>query len=541
LLGLAVLFVLLIAGVNVANLLLARSSRRATEVAVRTALGASRSRIFQQLLIESLLLAAAGGVLGVVIASWGTGAALSVLPETLLPRAAEIRIDARVLMFTIVASAMAGILFGLVPALQASRIDQQAVLRERGPRGTAGRHRTQGVFVVVEVALALVLLAGAGLMTRSLASVLRVDPGFNADHLLVARIAFPVSNAQPDHVLALWRRMSDTFGAMPGIQAVSISAGSVPMTADFSALPFWVDSEAKPATQADMKWALNFVVEPDYLKVTGIPLKRGRFLAPRDNEHTPMVIVIDEQFARRHFGDQDPIGRRISFDILNVTAEIVGIVGHVRQFGLDENAASPYQAQCYLSVFQIPDRVLPLAVRDIAVMFRTIEAPLTQVPRIRKALEQIDGQAVLYRERAMDRIIAESLTTRRFSMLALGIFAALALVLACVGIYGVISHVVGERTHEIAIRVALGARQWDVLRMVLQDGARMTMIGVVFGVGATVVLSRFMTSLLFGVTAHDPVTLAGVVSLLLFVAFAACYVPARRAVRVDPMVALRNE
>jgi predicted permease len=537
----AVLFVLLIAGANVANLLLARASRREAEVAIRSALGASRSRIVRQFLTESVLLALAGGVLGSLTAFWGTKAALAALPAIWLPRTEEIRVDERVLLFTTLASVVAGVLFGLVPALKASRFDLHAALRERGPRSSGAQHRTQGVFVIVEIALALVLLVGAGLMIRSLTTVLSIDPGFNSDNLLVSRVSFPVSNTRPDHVLAVWRQMSQKFETIPGIQAASLSASSVPMTGDFSGLPFWLDGQAKPSTPAEMKWALSYVVEANYLKVMGIPLERGRFLTLQDNEHSSPVIVIDHQFARRHFGDQDPIGRRINVDILNFTAEIVGVVGHVRQWGLDENAASPYQAQCYLSVFQIPARLLPLAARDIAMVVRTADAPLAQVGPIRRALEQINSQLVLYREQAMDGVMSERLATRRFSMIVLGIFAALALLMACVGIYGVMSHLVGERTHEIAIRLALGAERRDVLRMVLWGGARMTLTGVAIGLGAALGLTRLMTSMLFGVSAHDPVTVAGVVSLLTFVAFAACYVPARRATRVDPMVALRND
>ena len=224
-----------------------------------------------------------------------------------------------------------------------------------------------------------------------------------------------------------------------------------------------------------------------------------------------------------------------------MTAEIVGVVGHVRQWGLDESAASSYQAQCYLSTFQLPDHVMPLAARDITVVFRTADAPLAQVGPIRRALEQIDGQLVMYREQAMEGVISDSLATRRFSMIVLGIFAALALLMACVGIYGVMSHLVGERTHEIAIRLALGAERRDVLRMVLRDGAKMALAGVAIGLGTALGLTRLMTSMLFGITAHDPVTVAGVVSLLTVVAFAACYIPAWRATRVDPMVALRND
>jgi predicted permease len=536
----AVLFVFLIAGVNVANLLLARSSRRAAEVAMRTALGASRSRIVRQFLTESLLLALAGGVLGSLMARWGTQAVLTLAPTALLPRAEEIRVDERVLLFTMIASVLAGVLFGLVPALQASRLDQHAALRGRGLQWTA-KHRTQGALVVMEIALALVLLVGAGLMIRSLTVLLGVDPGFNADHLLVARASFPVSSVSPGQVLAGWRQMSQKFETIPGLQAASLSVSSVPMTSDFSTLPFWLDGEAKPSIPAEMKWALSYIVEPSYLKLMGIPLQRGRFLTSEDNEHSSPAIVIDDQFARRYFGDRDPVGRRINIDILNTAAEIVGVVGHVRQWGLDENAASPYLAQCYLSVFQIPDRFLSFAAKDIAMVFRTADAPLTQVGAIRRALEEINPQSVLYREQAMDGLIGERLATRRFSMLVLGVFAALALLMACVGIYGVVSHLVGERTHEIAVRVALGAERWDVVRMVLWNGTKMALAGVAIGLGLALGLTRLMASMLFGISAHDPVAVGGVVSLLTFVALAASYIPARRAARVHPMVALRNE
>ena len=282
-------------------------------------------------------------------------------------------------------------------------------------------------------------------------------------------------------------------------------------------------------------------MEPSYLEVLGIPLRRGRFLTRQDNEHSPPVIVIDEQFAGRHFGARDPIGRHIHIDLLDINAEIVGIVGHVTQWGLDETAASPYQAQCYLSMFQLPSHVMPLAARDIGMVLRTVDAPLAQVGSIRRALEQTNGQLVMYREQAMESVHVDRLATRRFSMILLGVFAALALLMACVGIYGVVSNVVGERTHEFAIRLALGAARWDVFRMVLRNGAAMTLAGIAIGLGTALGLTSFMSSMLFGISAHDPVTVAGVVSLLTFVAFTACYVPARRATKVDPMVALRND
>jgi predicted permease len=536
----AVLFVLMIACVNVANLLLTRAGGRSHETAICMALGASRRRMVQQFLVESVLLTLAGVLFGSLVALWGTGAALAVLPAVLLPEAEQIRLDGRVLVFTTVVSVAAGVLFGLIPALAASRMDHGAALRER-PQSSRVHHRTQGLFVVVEIALAFVLLVGAGLMIRSLTMVLRMDAGFTTNRLLVARVSFPASSARRDGIVAMWREMRQKFDAIPGIQATSLSVSSIPMTRDFSTLPFWLDGQAKPTTPAEMKWALSYIVEADYQRVMGIPLRRGRFLRPDDDERSSPVVVIDDRFARRYFGDQDPIGRRIHVDLLNLTAEIVGVVGHVRQWGLDETAASPYPEQCYLSMFQLPDHVLPLAARDVAAVFRTVDDPLTEVGPVRRALEAVNGQLVLYREQAMDRVIADRLARRRFTMIVLGVFAALALLMACIGIYGVMSHLVGSRTYEIAIRVALGAEQSSVVRMMLRDGIKMAAAGVAVGLAGALGLTRLIASMLFGVSAYDPPTLTAVVSLLTLVTLGACYLPARRATRVDPLLALRND
>jgi predicted permease len=535
----AVLFVLLIACVNVANLLLARATSRSHEIAICGALGASRRRIVQQFLIESVLLAVAGALLGSLLARWGTGAALAALPDVLLPQADQIRLDWRVMLFTTVLSVAAGALFGLIPALAASRL-HYAVLKER-PRSSRMHHRMQGLLVVVEIALALVLLVGAGLMIRTLTTVLHMDAGFTSDNLLVTRVSIPVTNTRRDGILAVWREMRRQLAAIPGIEAASLSVSSVPMTGDFSTLPFWLDGQARPTTPAAMKWALSYIVEADYQRVMRIPVRRGRFLTPDDDERASPVVVIDDRFARRYYQDQDPIGRRIHIDLLNITAEIVGVVGHVKQWGLDETAASPYQEQCYLSIFQLPDHVLPLAAGDIAAVFRTVDGPLAEVGPIRRALEGVNRQLVLYREQAMSSVMADRLSRRRFTMIVLAVFAALALLMACVGIYGVMSHLVGARSHEIAIRLALGAGQWTVVRDVLRDGAKMTIAGVAVGLSAALSFTRLIAGMLFGVSAHDTTTLAGVVSLLIFVALAACYIPARRATRVDPLRTLRND
>jgi predicted permease len=534
----AVGFVFLIACVNIANLLLARSNGRARELAIRTALGASRGRVVRQLLTESILLALAGGVFGVLIASWGTGAVLKVLPQV-LPRAEEIRLDALVLLFLVAASVLAGILFGLAPALRTSRPDLHETLKEGGRGSSGARHRTQSVFVVVETALALVLLAGAGLMIRSLDRLWSVDPGFDSHHVLTARVSVP-SIGSPDAVRAMWRQMNGKINDIPGVKAASLSDGSAPMDND-TELPFWLEGDAKPSTQAEMNWALTYFVQPDYLKVMSIPLERGRFLTPEENEHAPLVMVIDEQFARRYFGNRNPIGQRVNFDILNATVEIVGVAGHVKQWGLDADSTSPIQAQCYFSISQIPDRFMTMAAGDVGLVVRTAGAPLAQVGSIRQALDQINRDLVLYRGQTMDGIIAGSLAERRFSMILLGSFAALALIMSCIGIYGVVSHLARQRTHEIGIRMALGAERRDVLRMVLGEGAKMALLGVLLGLIGAFVLTHLMASMLFGISAHDPLTFIGVASLLALVALAACYIPARRAASVDPTEALRYE
>ena len=534
----AVAFVLLIACVNVANLLLARSNSRTRELAVRAALGASRGRVVRQLLTESILLAVAGGGLGCLVASWGTQAALRILPEV-LPRAEEVGLDTRVLLFMMAASVLAGIFFGLAPALKISRPDLHETLKEGGRASSSRRHRTQSVLVVTEIALALVLLAGAGLMIRSLARLWGINPGFDSHNVLTAQVSFP-SVGSPDAVRTTWRHINDRLEAIPGVLAASLSAGATLMGGD-TEIPFWLEGQVKPSTQAEMKLALSYFVQPDYLKVMRIPLERGRFVTPADNERSPFVMVIDDQFARLYFGNQNPIGQRVNLDILNTKAEIVGVVGHVKQFGLDESPVSSLQAQCYFSAFQIPDKFMPLAAGDVGVAVRTAATPLAQVGAIQRALGQINSQLVMYRTETMDGVVSATLAGRRFSMMLLATFAALALAMSGVGIYGVIAQLASQRTHEIGIRIALGAKRRDVLRIVLADAAKMALLGVSIGLVVAFGLTRLIANMLFGVSPHDPLTYAGVAVLLTLVALLACYIPARRATRIDPMVALRCE
>ena len=534
----AVGFVLLIACVNVANLLLARSTARTREFAIRSALGANRGRVLRQVLTESVLLASAGGGLGLLLASWGTQAALKVLPAA-LPRAEAVHLDWHVLLFTLAASLLAGVLFGLAPALRNSQADLHETLKEGGRGSSGARHRTQGVFVAAEMALAVVLLAGAGLMIRSLAKLTSVDPGFDPHNVLTFTNSFPPLGS-PDAIRATWRRMEDSLHAVPGVVAASLTLNPLPTQGD-AELPFWLDGQPKPASTSEMKPTLFYVVQPDYLNVMRIPLRRGRFLAETDNEHSPFVTVIDERFAKIHFGNQDPIGKRVNFGIINLSAEVVGVVGHIKHWGLDESSSTNVQAQCYLALLQTPAQIMSLVSSGVGTVVRTAGSPATEVDLIRHALNQMNSQQVVFGVQTMDEIIRQSLAARRFSMILLGVFAALALLMACVGIYGVISYLASQRTHEIGVRMALGAEPRHVLQMVLGEGAKMALVGVGIGLAAALALARFMANLVFGVSTCDPLTFAGVAGLLVLVALAACYLPARRATRVEPTTALRWE
>ncbi|MGO8818351.1 MAG: ABC transporter permease [Terriglobia bacterium] len=538
----AVGFVLLIACVNVANLLLARSAGRGREFAVRVALGASPGRVIRQLLTESVLLALAGGGLGIALASWGTQVALKALPAT-LPRAAEIGIDAHVLIFTLAASVLAGILFGLAPALKISKPDLQVTLKEAA-RGTIGaHHRTQGILVVVEMATALVLLVGAGLMTRTLTRLWGVNPGFDPHHVLKFGLSLSptMKTASPAAIRAALRAFDAKLAATAGVQAVSFSWGAIPMDAEDDE-HFWMEDQPKPSNESEMYSALEYTVEPDYLRVMRIPLERGRFFTPQDNEHTPAVAVIDDVCARKYFPNENPIGKRIVLPNMDdQPAEIVGVVGHVKQWGLDSDDTQSLRAQLYHSFTQLPDGAMALAVPGTEVLVRSEGTADALFASIRHTSQMMNTEQAIYGMQTMDDVIAGSLATRRFSMILLASFALVALVLASVGIYGVLAYLVGQRTHEIGIRVALGANRSEVLRLVVGQGAKMALLGVALGILAALGLTRLMSGMLFGVSATDPLTFIAVAILLILVALAACYIPARRAMSVDPMVALRYE
>jgi len=532
----AVGFVLLIACVNVANLLLARSTGRAHEFAIRAALGAGQGRIVRQLLTESMLLAVIGGGLGVLLAAAGTRAALGVLPTTLL-RATDVVVDGRVLLFAGSISLLAGICFGLVPALKTRKPGVHETLKEGGRGGSGARHRAQGALVAAEMALALVLLIGAGLMVRTLAALWNVNPGFEANKVMTFGFSLPPSmrNASPEAIRAKLREVHDKFQAAPGVQGVAFSWGATPLQGDDEWL-FWIDGQPKPASESEMNWAIDYVVDYDYLRIMGIPLKSGRFFTAQDDEHAARVAVVDEVLANQFFAGQSAIGKHLHLSGGEIL-EIVGVVGHVKQWGLDTDDKETLRAQLYTPFMQLPAKGIG---GGAGVVVRS-DQPAAVFQSIRQANNQMSSEQVVFGAQTMSEVIASSLAERRFSMILFGIFAGLALLLASIGIYGVVSYLAGQRTHEIGIRMALGAKQTDVLRMVLGAGMKMTVIGIFIGLLAALGLTRLMANLLFGVSATDPLTFVGVGTILAIVALAACHVPARRATRVDPVVALRYE
>ena len=536
----AVSFVLLIACANVANLLLARSTGRAREFAIRSALGAGPFRVVRQLLTESVLLGIAGGCIGLVLAKLGTKVFLAVLPGT-LPRVEEISLDTHVLFYTFGISLLTGIAFGLAPAIKAMRPDMHETLKEGGRGASGARHRMQSVFVAFEMAMAVVLLIGAGLMIRTLTALWNVNPGFDARNVLTFEIS---STSTPtvtaDQLRAKYRATLSQLRSIPGVEGVSLMGGSLPMSGD-SELPFWREGQPKPQHENEMTFALFYLVNADYHRAMRIPVLRGRAFTEQDNEHSPTVAIIDANLARKFFPNEDPIGKRINLGLLEMQPEIVGVVGHVQHWGLGAREREGLEAQLYLPVWQIPDRFWPLLANGGQYVGRTTGSPQGLAASIRQAVETVEASAVVYDVRPMEGIVARSISTQRLTMLLLSVFSALALVLSAIGIYGVISYLTGQRTHEIGVRVALGASSDDVLRMVLGQGLRMTLIGVVTGIAAAFGLTRLITKMIYGVGATDPLTFAGVAVLLSAVALCACYIPARRATRVDPIVALRYE
>lgn len=524
--------VLLIACANVANLMLVRASTRRREMSVRVALGASRGRVIRQLLTESLLLAAVGAVFGILLAHWGTTFITYQLPDG-IPRLNEAYVDARVLLFTLGVSLTTGLLFGLAPALQASRLNLTEALKE-GDRGTSGtRQRLRSVLVVAEVALTLTLLVGAGLLIQSFRRVLQVDPGFDAQNLLTMQVS--VNNPDGHQIAAFFRQLKENVQQLPGVKSVAVSNG---LPLGVANRPIFI-IEGRPRPESGKEpGAIRYTVSPDYFQTMGIELIKGRLFNAHDTPDTPQVVIIDEAVAQ-HFQGEDPIGRRLSQSTSGTPSyEIVGVVRHVEQDNLDEGVRTP---QFYFNFNQIPPDRLPTQVRRINVLTRTEVEPLSLAPAVRAQIAALNKDQAVFNVRTMDQIVSQSLAPRRFSMLLLTIFAVVALGLASIGIYGMLSYAVAQRTREIGLRMTLGAQRGNVLRLVIGQGMKLALIGVALGVVASLALTRTIENLLFGVSATDPLTFTAITLLLAAVALLACWVPARRATKVDPMVALRYE
>jgi predicted permease len=530
--------VLLIACANVANLLLARSTARSREFAIRAALGADRQRVVRQLLTESVLLALGASLLGLLLASWGTRLVLAAVPNS-LPRSQEIGLDPYVLLFTLAVSVLTGVLFGLAPAFHSSNVNPQEFLKE-GARGSGGgRHRAEGIFVVVEVGLAVVLLAGAGLMIQSIWRLWRVDPGFNTQHVLTTQVAVsPTVMASPSGIRLAYQQMIDRVASIPGIQSAAVTA-LVPLTDSDSEIGFWLGGGPQPP-QDQMSSALFYIGTSDYLRVMGIPLLEGRFFTEHDTVASAPVVVIDEVMAKHLFPGQDAVGKQINLMLLG-PVQIVGVVGHVKHWGLDADDTAKIRDEIYFPFLQIPDKFMSLLVSGLTLVVRTAPDPLSVASAVRTQVAGPTEDQPIFGVQTMEQIISGSLAERRFTMLLLIIFASTALVLAAVGIYGVMSYAVSRRTHELGVRLALGASRNEILRLVVREGMALAAIGTVVGLMAALGLTRLMASLLYGVRPADPATLAAVSLLLVGIALLACYIPAWRATKVDPMVALRYE
>ena len=531
----AVGFVLLIACSNVANLLLARAAARGREIAVRTALGAGRARIVRQLLTESLLLALVGGVAGLLLAVWGVDLLIAMSPAN-VPLLKNVSLDSRVLVFTFMVSTLTGILFGLVPALQATKLDLNESLKEGGRSSTEGkrRNRIRGALVVSEVALSLILLVGAGLLIKSFYSLLTTDPGYATDRVLA--MTLPLSTGRypkPEDQARFFQQLLQRTSELPGVEAAGLTT-QLPLGGSESIFSFNVEGRP-PAAPGATPIAGEQFVTPGYFRALNISLRKGRLFTEGDKSDTPPVVIINETFARRLFPGEDPIGKRIILDSESGTPpppfEIVGVVSDIRH---QELSAEAY-ADAYFPFLQSPRGTAELVVRT------TAANPGDVVPALRGLVREMNSDQIIWQTRTMSELVSRSVASRRFSMTLLGAFALVALLLAGVGIFGVMNYAVTQRIHELGIRMALGAQKRDVLKLILSEGMLLTGLGVVVGLAAAFALTRLMASLLYGVSATDPLTFASVALVLAGVALLACYIPARRATKVDPMVALRYE
>jgi putative ABC transport system permease protein len=532
----AVGFVLLIACANVANLLLTRSAGRQREMAIRTALGAGRMRILRQLFTESMVLALAGGVVGLLIAIWGTSVLASYIPEG-IPRMSELSVDVRVLVFTFGAALVTGVFFGLAPALQSAKTNLTETLKE-GERNSSPSHNRAGKLLVIsEVALTLVLLVGAGLLVKSFWRLSQVNPGFDPQNVLAMQISINARPEEGPRVDNFLTGLQQRVKQLPGVQSVSVSNGIPFEGANFP--PIVLEGKPAPPPGQDPS-GLLYIVSPDYFKTMRIDLVRGRLFSTEDRKDTPLVALIDEVFARQYFPNEDPIGKRFKLNTPDADSrEIIGVVRHVEHSSLEGRTTNT--AEFYFNFDQLPLATLPRYVRRVNLLVRTTVEPLSLAGSVRNQISALDKDQAVFNVRTMEQALAQSVAARRFSMILLAVFALLALTLAAVGIYGVISYSVAQRTREVGIRMALGAKTIDVLNLVVRDGLKLVLIGIVVGLAGALLLTRLMTTLLFGVRATDAVTYVTVSLGLIIVALLACSIPARRATKVDPLVALRFE
>ena len=533
----AVGFVLLIACANVANLLLARAAARQKEIAIRAALGAGRWRVIRQLLTESVLLAVVGGALGLLLAYWGLRV-LTTLSQTRIPRAQEVNLDVSVMAFTLGVSLLTGVIFGLVPAFQSAKSDLHETLKEGGRSGTGTRSNLRSALVVVEVALALVLLVGAGLLIKSFWRLQEVSPGFRPQNLLVMQLSLPNSKyREPRQWDAFYQQALQQIKTLPGVEAAEVSS-TVPMSGSGSSGSFTIEGRTVAPGQM-APWGNRWQVGSTYFQTIGVPLIKGRFFDDHDIADAPAVAIIDETMARKFWANEDPIGKRITFEGTRDSAgtinplwrEIVGVVGHVKHRGLEGDSPVQY----YIPLRQRPSNTVFLVARTASAEPSSLSAS------VRNVIRGVDKELPIFNVTTLEQMVADSMAQRRFSMLLLGIFAAVAMVLAAVGLYGVMAYAVTQRTHEIGIRRALGANTGDVLKLVLRQGMALASVGLVIGVGAAFGLTRLMATMLYGVSPTDLLTFGSIAMLLTAVALLACYLPARKAAKVDPMVALRYE
>jgi putative ABC transport system permease protein len=527
----AVGFVLVIACANVANLMMIRATRRERELAVRTALGASRVRLARQLLVESVALALAGGALGALAAAWATRALVAMIPETVaVHNVTAVVVDRTVLLFTLGIAVATGVLFGIVPAARAGRIALHDTLKDGGRGTSSGRSRTRAALVVAEVALSIVLLVGAGLLIRSFDRLLHVDPGFDEERVLTMRLSTSGRFETAQESAAFLERALERIDALPDVR----QAGSIhflPLTGLLSSTGFWRDDRARPRP-GEESVTQTFVIAQEYFAAMGIPLLAGRTFDARDRDGAPLVTIVNQEIANRFFPGENPIGKRlhIQWGRPDAAYEIVGVVGSIRHLGL-EKAPEP---ALFLASLQEPNGSHNLVIR-------TTGDPLRAAAAIRSAIAETDRDVPVSEVRTMDEYVARSVAAPRFNLVVLGSFAGLALVLASLGLFGVISYSVAQRTQEMGIRRALGASDGRVVAMVVREGMKLAAAGLIVGLIGAFALSRFLESLLFGVAPTDAATFAGVASVSIVVAFVACYLPARRAARVDPTVALRYE